>query len=146
MNKKRTPQQLAFILIHYWTPVIEECNWEMQKAWVSMLDETLKQLTPLQFAQVFPITKEYKEHTWGSKDYYTVTDWIGENIGWNNKISDGIEFLLEYLNINVQLTAVRIMNILGKFHQRQTGSDLLIDFLKSQGAHIRFTNLNEEDQ
>ena len=146
MNKKRTPQQLAFILIHYWTPVIEECNWEMQKAWVSMLDETLKQLTPLQFAQVFPITKEYKAHTLGSKDYYTVTDWIGENIGWNNKISDGIEFLLEYLNINVQLTAVRIMNILGKFHQRQTGSDLLIDFLKSQGAHIRFTNLNEEDQ
>lgn len=146
MNKKRTPQQLAFILIHYWTPVIEECNWEMQKAWVSMLDETLKQLTPLQFAQVFPITKEYKAHTWGSKDYYTVTDWIGENVGWNNKIPDGIEFLLEYLNINVQLTAVRIMNILGKFHQRQTGSDLLIDFLKSQGAHIRFTNLNEEDQ
>lgn len=146
MNKKRTPQQLAFILIHYWTSVIEECNWEMQKAWVSMLDETLKQLTPLQFAQVFPITKEYKGHTWGSKDYYTVTDWIGENVGWNNKIPDGIEFLLEYLNINVQLTAVRIMNILGKFHQRQTGSDLLIDFLKSQGAHIRFTNLNEEDQ
>lgn len=146
MNENRTPQQLAFILIHYWTPVIEECNWEMQKAWVSMLDETLKQLTPLQFAQVFPITKEYKGHTWGSKDYYTVTDWIGENVGWNNKIPDGIEFLLEYLNINVQLTAVRIMDILGKFHQRQTGSDLLIDFLKSQGAHIRFTNLNEEDQ
>lgn len=146
MNEKRTPQQLAFILIHYWTLVIEECNWEMQKAWVSMLDETLKQLTPLQFAQVFPITKEYKGHTWGSKDYYTVTDWIGENAGWNNKIPNGIEFLLEYLNINVQLTAVRIMNILGKFHQRQTGSDLLIDFLKSQGAHIRFTNLDEEDQ
>lgn len=146
MNEKRTPQQLAFILIHYWTPVIEECNWEMQKAWVSMLDETLKQLTPLQFAQVFPITKEYKGHTLGSKDYYTVTDWIGENVGWNNKIPNGIEFLLEYLNINVQLTAVRIMNILGKFHQRQTGSDLLIDFLKSQGAHIRFTNLDEEDQ
>lgn len=139
MNEKRTPQQLAFILIHYWTPVIEECNWEMQKAWVSMLDETLKQLTPLQFAQVFPITKEYKGHTWGNKDYYTVTDWIGENVGWNNKIPNGIEFLLEYLNINVQLTAVRIMNILGKFHQRQTGSDLLIDFLKSQGTHIRFT-------
>ena len=107
--------------------MIEECNWEMQKAWVSMLDETLKQLTPLQFAQVFPITKEYKGHTWGSKDYYTVTDWIGENVGWNNKIPDGIEFL-----------AVRIMNILGKFHQRQTGSDLLIDFLKSQGADIHY--------
>ncbi|UFK66305.1 hypothetical protein [Limosilactobacillus reuteri] len=146
MSEKRTPQQLAFILIHYWTPVIEECNWETQKAWVLMLDETLKRLTPLQFAQVFPITKEYKGHTWGSKDYYTVTDWIGDNVGWNNKIPDGIKFLLEYLNINVQLTAVRIMNILGKFHQRQTGSDLLIDFLKSQGAHIRFTNLDEEDQ
>ena len=138
MNKKRTPQQLAFILIHYWTPVIEECNWETQKAWVSMLDETLKQLTPLQFAQAFPITKEYNGHTWGSKDYYTVTDWIGENVGWNNKIPNGIEFLLEYLNINVQLTAVRIMNILGKFHQRQTGRDMLIDFLKSQGADIHY--------
>ena len=48
------------------------------------------------------------------------------------------EFLLEYLNINVQLTAVRIMNILGKFHQRQTGRDMLIDFLKSQGADIHY--------
>ena len=138
MNEKRTPQQLAFILIHYWTPVIEECNWETQKAWVSMLDETLKQLTPLQFAQAFPITKEYKGHTWGSKDYYTVTDWIGENGGWNSKIPNGIEVLLEYLNSNVQLTAVRIMNILGKFHQRQTGRDMLIDFLKSQGADIHY--------
>ena len=138
MDKKRTPQQLTFILIHYWTPVIEEYNWETQKAWVSMLDETLKQLTPLQFAQVFPITKEYKGHTWGSKDYYTVTDWIGENVGWNNKIPNGIEFLLEYLNINVQLTAVKIMNILAKFHKLQTGSDILIDILKSQGADIHY--------
>ncbi|MCT3200957.1 hypothetical protein EFO64_02475 [Limosilactobacillus reuteri] len=144
MSTKRTTQQLAFILIHYWAPVIDEQNWEMQKSWLLMLDDTLKQLTPRQFEQIFPIKKQYKGREEGFKDYYTVVDWIGENIGQDNKIPNGIEFMFEYLNIDVEFAAVKAMKIIGKFHQRQAGTDLLTDFLNFRGVEAHYRNEGDE--
>lgn len=109
----------------------------MQKAYMSVLNDEIEQLTPRQFAQIFPITKEYKGRKYGNKDYYTVTDWISENIGWDNRIPNGIEFLMEYLNRDVQYAAVQVMHILDTFYQRQTGQDMLTAFFESQGIHIR---------
>ena len=133
----KTSQQFVYLLIHTWAPVIDKQNWVMQKAYMSVLDDEIEQLTPRQFAQIFPITKEYKGRKYGSKDYYTVTDWISENIGWDNRIPNGIEFLMEYLNRDVQYAAVQVMHILDTFYQRQTGQDMLTAFFESQGIHVR---------
>lgn len=111
--------------------------WETQKAYLSTLSGEVEWLTPKQFAQIFPVTKEYKGRKYGSKDYYTVTDWISENIGWDNRIPDGIEFLMEYLNRDVQFAMVRVMHIINTFYQRQTGQDMITAFLESQGIHVR---------
>lgn len=56
----KTSQQFVYLLIHTWAPVIDKQNWVMQKAYMSVLDDEIEQLTPRQFAQIFPITKEYK--------------------------------------------------------------------------------------
>ncbi|WP_323058348.1 hypothetical protein [Limosilactobacillus reuteri] len=130
-----TPQQELFQLVRI-APQIRAHSWHDQKDWLFSLDACINQLTPRQFSQVFPITKEYKGRFWGCKDYYTVTDWINENVGMDNLIPDGLEFLFEYLNINVQIAAVTAMHIIGKLHQRQTGKDMLIEFLESQGIHV----------
>lgn len=111
--------------------------WETQKAYSSALSGEVEWLTPKQFAQIFPVTKEYKGRKYGNKDYYTVTDWISENIGWDNRIPDGIEFLMEYLNRDVQFAMVRVMHIINTFYQRQTGQDMITAFLESQGIHVR---------
>lgn len=133
----KTSQQFVYLLIHTWAPVIDKQNWVMQKAYMSVLDDEIEQLTPRQFAQIFPITKEYKGRKYGNKDYYTVTDWISENIGWDNRIPNGIEFLMEYLNRDVQYAAVQVMHILDTFYQRRTGQDMLTAFFESQGIHVR---------
>lgn len=111
--------------------------WETQKAYSSALSGEVEWLTPKQFAQIFPVTKEYKGRKYGNKDYYTVTDWISENIGWDNRIPGGIEFLMEYLNRDVQFAMVRVMHIINTFYQRQTGQDMITAFLESQGIHVR---------
>lgn len=136
MAKSKTPQQLVFNMIKYWAPVIDHENWEMQKAWLFTLSDSVKKLTPRQFEQIFPIDKQFKGRQEGWKDYYSVTDWIGENVGFDNKIPDGIEFIFEYLNSDVQIAAVKAMGIISKLHRRQTGKDMLLEFLKEQGIHV----------
>ena len=111
--------------------------WESQKAWILQLGTSIEELTPRQFTQVFPITEKYDGEALGEKDYYSVTSWIEENIGWDNKISDGVAFMMEYLNRDVQFAAVQVMHILNTFHQRRTGEDALAAWAKSNGIHIR---------
>ena len=111
--------------------------WESQKAWMLQLGTSIEELTPRQFTQVFPITEKYDGEALGEKDYYSVTSWIEENIGWDSKIPDGVVFLMEYLNDDVQLATVQVIHILSKFHQRQTGQDMLTAFFESQGIHVR---------
>lgn len=136
MAKNRTPQQLVYNMIKYWVPVIDKQNWEMQKAWLFTLSDSIEKLTPRQFEQIFPIDKQFKGRKEGWKDYYSVTDWIGENIGQDNKIPNGIEFIFEYLNPDVQIAAVKAMKIISKFHQRQTGKNMFFEFLEEQGIRI----------
>lgn len=116
---------------------IHNQSWESQKAWMLRLGTSVEALTPKQFAQVFPITEKYDREALGEKDYYSVTSWIEENIGWDNKIPDGVVFLMEYLNNDVQLATVQVIHILNTFHQRQTGQDAITAFFESQGIHIR---------
>lgn len=111
--------------------------WETQKAYSSALSGEVEWLTPKQFAQIFPITKKYNGNVLGEKDYYSVTTWISEYVGWDNKIPDRIEFLMEYLNRDVQLAVVRVMHILNVLHQRQTGEDVFTAWARANGIHIR---------
>lgn len=124
----KTAQQITYVLIKLWSPTIDKQSWELQKGWLFTLSDVIEQLTPRQFQEVFPITKEYKGRFWGARDYYTVTDWIGENVGMDNKIPNGMEFMFEYLNPDVQTAAVKAMCIIRKFHQRQTGKNMIMEF------------------
>lgn len=40
--------------------------------------------------------------------------------------------MFEYLNINVEIAAVKAMKIIGKIHQRQNGEGLIGTFLENQ--------------
>lgn len=130
-------QCLVFELIKIKARSITAKPWEYQKAWITELDDAIRELTPTEFSQIFPVTKEYKGRFWGFKDYYTVNEWISEHVGWNNKIPDGVAFMMEYLNRDVKFAAVQVMHILNTFHQRQTGEDALAAWAKSNGIHIR---------
>lgn len=130
-------QRQVFKMIKYEAMDILSKTWKTQKTYALTLSDEVEQLTPRQFAQIFPITKEYKGRKYGSKDYYTVTDWVSENVGWDRKIPNGNEFLMEYLNRDVQFAMVLVMHIINTFHQRQTGQDMITAFFESQGIRIR---------
>ena len=141
-----TPQQELFRLVRI-AKKVKAFSWEDQKKWVIDLDECITKLTPRQFQEVYPIIKEYKGRFWGYKDYYTVTDWISENVGMDNYIPDGLNFLFEYLNDDTETAAVVAMGILVRLHQRQTGRNALLDFFEILGIKIHrfYENGNEID-
>lgn len=131
------PQCLVFRMIKREAKDITTKPWELQKAWFFELADVIKKLTPTEFNQIFPITKEYRGHRWGFKDYFTVNEWISENIGWNNRIPDGFQFLMEYLNPDVEVATIQMMHFTNTFHKRQTGEDMFIAWAKANGIRIK---------
>lgn len=64
---------------------VDEMRWKERLAWASALDKTVGALTPRLFDQVFPIEKTYDGQKWGYKDYVSVSKYIDEEIGWDEK-------------------------------------------------------------
>ena len=65
--------------------------------------ELLKQATPRQIMQVFPIHKEYDGTKWGEKDYFYTMDYL-KGIYLDKPLGDELEeFLWHYYNWNVMM-------------------------------------------
>lgn len=74
------------------------------------INDLIGQLSPREFSQIFPITKEYDGHKYGAKDYFSVTEYIN-SFGWDTMIGNGFEFVMEYLNEDVQDLCVATMMV-----------------------------------
>lgn len=112
---------------------VDEMRWKERLAWASVLDKTVGALTPRLFDQVFPIEKTYDGQKWGCKDYFSVVEYIDEEIGWDEKIGGGFEFLLNYWNRDVLFAAVKAMNVISDWHKRQTGESVIERFARENG-------------
>lgn len=115
---------------------VDEMRWKERLAWASALDKTVGTLTPRLFDQVFPIEKTYDGQKWGYKDYVSVSKYIDEEIGWDEKINGGFEFLLNYLNIDVNYAAVQAMTVISDWHKRQTGESVIEKFARDNGIQL----------
>lgn len=115
---------------------VDEMRWKERLAWASALDKTIGALTPRLFDQVFPIEKTYDGQKWGYKDYVSVSKYIDEEIGWDEKINGGFEFLLNYLNIDVNYAAVQAMTVISDWHKRQTGESVIEKFARDNGIQL----------
>lgn len=112
---------------------VDEMRWKDRVAWASALDKTVGALTPRLFDQVFPIEKTYDGQKWGCKDYFSVSKYIDEEIGWDEKTNGGFEFLLNYLNHDVNYAAVQAMTVISDWHKRQTGESVIERFARENG-------------
>lgn len=85
---------------------------------------------------MFPIEKTYDGQKWGYKDYLSVSKYIDEEIGWDEKINGGFEFILNYLNHDVNYAAVQAMTVISDWHKRQTGESVIERFARENGIPI----------
>lgn len=97
------------------------------------ISDLIEELTPKEFSQIIPIDKEFDGAKFEMRDYFTTIEFI-ENIGWNHKIPNGFEFLMNYWNQDVIMYAVNLMTTISDYQQRQTGKSIMQTFLEDQGV------------
>lgn len=98
-------------------------------------------MTPREFIETFPVTKEFNGHKYGIKDYFSVMEEIRNNYPMDTPImSNGedcsstmLKFLMEYCNTYTDKLTISIMLNIGNMHKMHTGRDMLDDFMISQG-------------
>lgn len=77
--------------------------------YVGIIKAFMANLTPGEFVNLFPITKEYQGHKWQTKDYFYTRDYV-EGLPQDKSIGDKInDFLWEYTNIETSIFMVHSM-------------------------------------
>ena len=95
-------------------------------SWIGML-------TPKEFMLVFPPSKEYKGEKIGMKDYFSTMEVLAD-YELDKQLGDrAIDFVFEYYNAKVCCLGAKVMMAVTHEHRRQTGHDILDDFMASIG-------------
>lgn len=115
---------------------VHKWSWEDRKTWLECVDCLTGCLTPSLFNQIFPIKKDYNGQKWGIKDYFSTKNYIEEEIGWDNQIKNGLEFLYEYDNDDVLKASLVTMDVINSISQRQTGESVFERFAKENGIQM----------
>jgi hypothetical protein len=88
----------------------------------------MSNLTPNEFINIFPITKDYDGNRWQSKDYFYTMDYIRQ-MNSNEPIGEKInEFLWEYHNWNISMFVVNMMSIASDLRRLDTGKGIMEEF------------------
>lgn len=115
---------------------VHKWSWEDRKTWLECVNCLTGCLTPSLFNQIFPIKKDYNGQKWGIKDYFSTKNYIEEEIGWDNQIKNGLEFLYEYDNDDVLQASLVTMDVINSISRRQTGESVFERFAKENGIQL----------
>lgn len=121
---------------------VHKWSWEDRKTWLECVNCLTGCLTPSLFNQIFPIKKDYNGQKWGIKDYFSTKNYIEEEIGWDNQIKNGLEFLYEYDNDDVLQASLVTMDVINSISQRQTGESVFERFAKENGIQLYTVDSN----
>lgn len=91
--------------------------------------DLVQKFTPREFTEIIPIRKDFNGYKNSTKDYFTTVKFINE-IGWDNRIPNGFEFLMNYYQLDVLVFVVGLMGIVSDSKQRQTGKSIIQEFLE----------------
>lgn len=95
----------------------------------------IKQRTPRQMMELFPIKKEYDGERFGWKDFFYTMKTI-EKYGLDRKIEDAVDFLWDYQNDDLARFMVQYLCFAGKAYRKQTGRSMAQDGMEA--AHIPY--------
>lgn len=118
----------------------QEMSLRWRETMMFMFNDLIEGLTPRQFYQAIPIRKQFDEKKYEVRDYFTAREFIEKKIGWDNKIPNGFEFLMNYWDWKINLIAVWSMDVVSDSRQRQSGKSIFEEFARENGIHLISTN------
>src|SRR5690625_1117155 len=76
------------------------------------IQQIMSQLTPKEFMNIFPITKDYKGYKWDIKDYYSTMEYVNK-LDQSRPIGEEIDkFLREYMNEEINRFSIAILRLM----------------------------------
>lgn len=123
--KEQLPGSFIKYLYHgiKFMPKAFDHNWEYTddelSEWFNQINQIgnmISLLTPREFMNIFPITKDYDGCKHGVKDYFFTMNVI-QNMGIDHVIDKPYEFLFDYMNWDIQSYMCVWMKVVGRmFH------------------------------
>lgn len=99
----------------------------------SALKQMVSELTPNEFINIFPISKEYDGDRYEIKDYFYTRDYI-EKMDKGAPIGDkALEFLVEYTNEDIHRFSVRAAMCVSDIRKYEGHLDLMEEFMAADG-------------
>jgi hypothetical protein len=90
-------------------------------------------LTPREFMNLFPVTKEYNGHRWGTKDYFYTMESI-KKLNLDEPIGENInDFLWDYMNHEIDVFLVNLLCFASDLRRFDTGKGILEEFCEQNG-------------
>lgn len=119
----------------------DELGYEQLKAKLQLLfwvTDLMGELTPIEFMQLFPITKEYKGEKYEMKDYFStmaevVKYPLDKPIG-KEKI---LEFNMDYYNWEIIEFEVQKLSVISKIRRMEGQLGVFESFMEKQGIYPR---------
>jgi len=97
--------------------------------------ELVNWLTPRKFTALFPIDKDFDGKRWETKDFFSTVEAI-DNHGWDEPISDAVEFLWDYHNHETREFLVKYMGLVSDLRRMQGQPGILDEWAAQSGVHV----------
>lgn len=111
---------------------------------ISFVKNLVAFLTPNEFMQMFPVSKEYDGDRHEIKDYFYTMDYIN-GMDKNKPIGEkALEFLIEYTNPDINIFNGMSVTTLSELRQYDGHLDMLEEFVASRGKETPNTFKNSK--
>jgi len=107
---------------------------------VQLVKSCMACLTPKEFVNLFPITKEYDGDKWEVKDYYSTIEVLKE-YSVNEPLGDKVDELLwDYQNNDIRFFMLEAMSLMSDIRHLQGKKDFMEEWLEDQGVDTYTVN------
>jgi len=93
----------------------------------------IKELTPNQLMQIFPVDKVYDGERWGVKDYYSTMESLNQH-GLDTPIGESVDDILwDYMNRDIKDFQCNLLWIINRVYRANIGGDIVKEWADSVG-------------
>lgn len=113
---------------------------------IESIKERMKELTPRELMQMFPVQKVYDGDRWEIKDYFFTMDVLRKH-GLDKPLGKDVqEILFDYTNMNINRFMVATMSAMSAIKRYNGGGSLIEEFAEDQGMKLQTYTMSKDNK
>lgn len=113
---------------------------------IESIKERMKEITPRELMQMFPVEKVYDGQKWGSKDYFYTMDVLRKH-GLDKPLGENVEEILyDYMNRDTMEFTVATMSAISAMRRYNGEKGLFEEFAEQQGMKLQTYTMTTDEK